>query len=106
MSQVAAFTSSNLKIADFLDVTFNLRNSTYRPYKKPNDPLLYVNTSTNHSPQVIRHKPISINKRLNKSSSSEEIFNESKSEYETALKNSGYHKAELKLHKVEQNTQK
>ena len=37
----------NLKILDFLDVTFNLTNGTYRPYKKPNGPLLYVNTSSN-----------------------------------------------------------
>ena len=95
-----------LKIADFLYVTFNLTNGTYRPYKKPNDPLLYVNTSSNHPPQVIKHIPISINKRLIKNSSSEDIFNDSKSEYETPLKNSGYHKAELKFHKEEQNTQK
>ena len=64
------------------------------------------NTSSNHPPQVIKHIPISINKRLNKNSSSEEIFNESKSEYKTALKNSGYHKVELKFHKEEQNNQK
>ena len=43
---------------------------------------------------------------LNKNSSSKEIFNETKSEHETPLKNSGYHKAELKFHKEEQNTQK
>ena len=28
---------TNLKIGNFLDVTFNLANSTYRPYRKPND---------------------------------------------------------------------
>ena len=27
---------ANLKIVDFLDVTFNLTNGTYRLYKKPN----------------------------------------------------------------------
>ena len=32
-----------LKIVDFLDITFNLNNATYRPYKKPNDLLLYIN---------------------------------------------------------------
>ena len=36
---------TNPKIVDFLDVTFNLENGTYRPYKKPNDRLLYINTS-------------------------------------------------------------
>ena len=41
---------TNLKIVNFLDVTFNLTNGTYRPYKKPNDPLLYINTSSNHPP--------------------------------------------------------
>ena len=35
-----------------------------------------------------------------------EIFNETKSEYKTALKNSGYQKPELKFDKEEQNTQK
>ena len=73
--------------------------------KLSNDPLLYINISFNHPPQVIKHIPISLSKGLNKNSSSEEIFNETKSEYET-LKNSGYQKAELKFHKEEQNTQK
>ena len=74
---------TNLKIVDFLDITFNLTNGTYRPYKNPNDSLLYVNTSSNHPLQVIKQLLIFINKRLNKNSSSEEIFNETKSEYET-----------------------
>ena len=33
---------TNLKIFDFLDITFNLNNGTYRPYKKPNDLSLYI----------------------------------------------------------------
>ena len=31
---------TNLKIVDFLGVTFNLINGSYKPYKKPNDALL------------------------------------------------------------------
>ena len=38
---------ANLHIADFLDVT-------YKPYKKPNDQLRYVNTSSHHPPQIIK----------------------------------------------------
>ena len=38
---------ANLHIADFLDVT-------YKPYKKPNDQLPYVNTSSHHPPQIIK----------------------------------------------------
>ena len=41
---------TNLKIVNFLDVTFNLAKSTYRPYRKPNDNLLYIHTSSNHPP--------------------------------------------------------
>ena len=36
--------ATNLQEVDFLDATFNLINNTYRPYKKPNDNLTYINT--------------------------------------------------------------
>lgn len=81
---------TNLKVVDFLDITFNLTNGTYKPYKKPNDQLLYVNTSSNHPPQIIKQLPSSTAERLSKHSSNEEIFNSSKLEYEKALKESGY----------------
>ena len=35
---------TNLKQADFLDVTFDF-NATHRPLEKENDQLLYINTS-------------------------------------------------------------
>ena len=34
----------NLKIVDFLDVTLNLADSTYKPYHKPNDEICYIHT--------------------------------------------------------------
>ena len=45
---------SNLKIAYFFDVTLNLSNECYSPYKKPNDNLLYENKPPNHPPQIIK----------------------------------------------------
>ena len=51
---------TNLKIVDFLDVAFNLENCTYHSFKKPNDKLLYVHTSSNHPPQIIRQIPSSV----------------------------------------------
>ena len=81
---------TNLKIVDFLDITFNLNNGTFKPYKKPNDSLLYIKKSSNHPPQIIKQLPKIINDRLSKNSSNEEVFNESKGEYENALKQSGY----------------
>ena len=38
------------KIISFLDVTFNLNNSTYQPYTKPNTTLQYVHRESNHPP--------------------------------------------------------
>ena len=77
---------TNLREVDFLDVTFNLLTDTYCPYKKPNDKLTYIHTSSNHPPQIIKQLPSSIGERLSRNSSSLEIFNSKKGEYEDALK--------------------
>ena len=50
--------------ANFFAVTFNLQTGTYRPYKKPNDTLMYINTSSNHPRQIINQLPTSINEKL------------------------------------------
>ena len=91
-----------LKIVDFLDVTFNLKENSYKPYKKPNDKLLYINTESNHPPNIIKQIPININKRLNQNSSSKKVFNKSKKEYEDALKESGFKNFELKFNPQKQ----
>ena len=57
---------TNLKIADFLGITFNLNNGAYRPYKKPNELLLYVNKSSNHPPQIMIQLPKLINELLSR----------------------------------------
>ena len=64
---------THLKIVNFLDVTFNLANCTYRPYKKANESLLYLNTSSNHPSQVIKQLPTSISESISNNLSSEEI---------------------------------
>ena len=55
---------TNLKEVNLLDVTFNLNSGLYKPYKKPNDQLLYVATSSDHPPPVIKQLPNSINRKL------------------------------------------
>ena len=55
-----------LTVVDFLDGTFILSNGTYKPYKKRNDTLLYINASSNHPPQVIKQLPSPIADRLSK----------------------------------------
>ena len=54
---------TNLKIVNFLDMTFNLINVSYKPYKKPVDTLLYINKNSNHPPQIIKKLPKTINER-------------------------------------------
>ena len=71
---------TNLKEEDFLDVTLNLQNGTYRPYKKANDKLLYIHSSSNHPPQIIKQLRNSISERLSKNSSNQEVFNTAKVE--------------------------
>ena len=81
---------TNLKEVDFLDISLILRNGTYRSYKKPNARLLYIHSLSNHPSNVIKQIPNSIQERLSKNSSNEEIFNTTKCEYEDALKKSGF----------------
>ena len=54
----------NLKIANFLEVTFDLNSGKYLPYKKPNDELQYINKLSDHPPNIIMHLPETISRRL------------------------------------------
>ena len=71
-------------------MSFNLSDETYKPYKKPNSQLLYVNKQSNHPKAVLKHIPNSVNQRLNRISSNQTLFDEAKSEYERSLRSSGY----------------
>ena len=94
---------TNLKTIDFLDITFNLNKSTYKPYKKPNDLLSYINKSSNHPPQIINQLPKIIHERLSRNSSNEKACNSSKYQYEKTLRDSGYTDFELKFNKTSSN---
>ena len=65
---------ANLHTVNYLDVTFNLRKDTYLPYRKPDNPPVYIINCSNHRPTVIKQLPKSISKRLSDLSSYEEIF--------------------------------
>ena len=73
-----------------VDVTFNLEYSTYRRYKKPNDKLIYIDVSSNYSPQIKKQLTKIISDRLSRNSSNADIFNNTKLEYEEALKKCGH----------------
>ena len=64
----------NLTIVNYLDVTFNLSNSTYRPFCKPNNEISYIHKESNHPPSIIKQIPLSIESRLSKLSSTKKYL--------------------------------
>ena len=81
---------ANLKVVDFLDVTFDLENDTFKPFTKPNNTPQYVNKLSNHPPSVLRNLPASVNQRLSSISSDEKMFKSAVPLYQEAIKKSGY----------------
>ena len=79
-----------LQKADFLDVTFDLYDGTYKPYKKPNDRIMYINKNSNHPMNVIKQIPEMVQSRLTTISKNKNTFNDSIPEYERALMKSGF----------------
>ena len=82
--------SSNIKIANFLDVTLDLSNNSYKPFIKPNQNPSYINVNSNHPKNIIKQIPKAVNLRIGKLSANEKIFKESSKRYIEALKNSGF----------------
>ena len=68
---------TNLSATDFLDVSFNLSQNTYSPFRKPGNKPLYINSKSNHPPAIIKQLPSMINKRLNELSCNKEEFGQS-----------------------------
>ena len=65
---------ANKQIINFLDVTFNLNNSTYKPFTKPNTTLQYVHRGSNHPAITTKNIPAGINRRLSSLSSDKTSF--------------------------------
>ena len=79
-----------LKVTNFLDITLNPYDGSYRPYAKPNNTTQYVNRKSNHPGNTIKSIPTSVNQRLANISSDENQFNSTTSPYQQALKDAGY----------------
>ena len=80
----------NIKIPNYLDVTLNLNDGSYPPYKKSNEDTNYIHANSDHLPSTLKQLPTSIEKRLSSLSLSEQIFEETASYYEQYLPNCGY----------------
>ncbi len=77
---------ANLHVVNFLDVTFDLNNGKFKPYRKPNDDPLYINRHSNHPASIIKQLPTSINKHISALSADEQTFHESAPIYQNALR--------------------
>ena len=75
-----------------------LQNGTYGPHKKPSNRLLYIDKLSNHAPNVKKQISNSIQDRLSKNMSNEEIFNTASCEQNDALKKSEF-KVDFKYNK-------
>ena len=79
----------NMKVVNYLDVTFNLNDGTYMSYTKPNNEIKYIHKNSNHPASVIRQIPLSIESRLSTLSFNEKYhkksFNHVKHKNDTEL---------------------
>ena len=83
---------SNQKIVNYLDVTLNLKDGTFRPYHKLGDQMQYIQTESNHPQSIVKQIPASIETSLSNLTSTEAIFKKSTTHYEYNLRQSGYNK--------------
>ena len=68
--------SSNNKIVNFLDVTLNLSNNTYKSFLKTDQYPSYININSNHPKTIIKQVPKAVKLRIRNLSANEKIFQE------------------------------
>ena len=98
--------NTNLTIVYFLDTTLILKKDTFELNKKENNTPIYIYTSLNHLPSIIKHIPKSISCRISDSSSDIDIFNKNKYTYDNTLKNNSYKQHKINTFKYQTRTQK
>ena len=82
--------AANLKVVNFLDVTFNMGEGTFQSYLKPGNIPRYVHKQSNHPPTIIKNIPENVNKRISSISSDEKMFKNASPIFQEALNKSGY----------------
>ena len=80
----------NLEIVDYLDVTLNPLDDSYKSFHKPNSEINYIHRESNHTPTIIKQLPLSVESHSSKLSSDENVFIQAASVYQEALKRAGY----------------
>ena len=75
----------NLKIVDYLDITFDLTAELFKPYNKTNSSPRYVNAKLNHLLSILKEIPKSVSKHIFPNSCNEHIFNAAALFYKNTL---------------------
>ena len=75
---------------NFLDVTLDLSNNTYKPFIKTDQSPSYINIYSNHPKARIKQVPKAVNLRIRNLSANEKIFRKSSKMHIDALKSCGY----------------
>ena len=79
---------ANMIQTDFLDINLNLSRGKYWPYRKPNNNPIYIDSQSNHPPNIKKHLPNMIASRISHNACSGEQFLKAAPLYQDALKNS------------------
>ena len=79
-----------MKVVNYLDVTFNLNDGSYRSYRKPIDETRYIHIHSDYPPSITKQFSRSIEKPLSQLSSSKDIFYETTPYYDQRLASCGY----------------
>ena len=77
---------TNLKIPNFLNIHFEIKDNIYQPYKTLNDEPLYINKNSNHPLTDIKQILKAISKQVSDISSSREIHDQNISYCQDAFK--------------------
>ena len=85
--------SSDIKIANFLDVTQNLSDNSYKPFLKTDQYPSYINVNSNHPNHpnaIIKLVPQAVDMRIRRLLSIMNIFHDNNKSYIEAFKSSGF----------------
>ena len=97
-------TSRNSKIVDYLDVTFNRKDSSCCPFSKTNNEINYIQDQLNHPPSIIKQLPLSVKRHVCNSSSNKKISIDFIPTYQEALVKVGYNYKYQKQDQKKENT--
>ena len=64
---------ANKKVTDFIDITRDVHKGSYKPYKKPNDTIIYIHCQSNHPTSIIKNLPKGIKIHLSNNSANVDI---------------------------------